>query len=113
MLSAIAISISTRLARPNTTREMISITPAASNVSRLVAGKCVVLGRRRAQNNRNGTLKFLQVPTRRGAASLRSVARTESATILPVLGLSDGTFSIESVNDAESASTSIVWQLRV
>ena len=37
----------------------------------------------------------------------------ESATILPVLGFSDGTFSIESVNEAESASTSMTWQLRV
>src|ERR1043166_2368964 len=66
-----------------------------------------------ARDNGDGTLKFHHVPTRSGAASLRKVASTESATILPVFGFSDGTFSIESVNDAESASTSIRWQLRV
>src|SRR5262249_22931917 len=53
------------------------------------------------------------VPTRNGAASLRNTAITESATIRPVFGFSDGMFSIESVNRAESASTSIEWQLRV
>ena len=43
------------------------------------------------------------VPTRNGAASFRNVAMIDSATIFPVLGFSEGTFSIESVNDAESA----------
>ena len=37
----------------------------------------------------------------------------DSATILPVLGFSEGTFSIESVKRAASASTSITWQFRV
>ena len=49
-----------------------------------------------------------QVPTRNGAVSLRKVAMTESATIFPVLGFSDGTFSIENVKCAESESTSMV-----
>src|SRR5215510_735011 len=53
-----------------------------------------------------------QVPTRSGALSLRSAARTESAVIRPVLGFSDGIFSIDRVNRAESLSTSMVWQLR-
>ena len=35
-------------------------------------------------------------------------ADTDWATILPVFGFSEGTFSIESVKRAESASTSIV-----
>src|SRR5262245_53425724 len=53
------------------------------------------------------------VPTRNDAPSLRKVASTDSATMRPVLGFSEGTFSIESVKDAESASTSITWQFRV
>src|ERR1043165_1681756 len=47
------------------------------------------------------------VPTRSGACSLRSAARTERAVIRPVLGFSDGTFSIANVKRAEAASTSI------
>src|SRR5262249_34609019 len=54
-----------------------------------------------------------QVPTRSGAFIFRSSARIDSATILPVFGFSDGTFSIDNENRAESASTSMVWQLRV
>src|ERR1044072_5924538 len=57
--------------------------------------------------------KIRHVPTRSVAPSLRNVASTESATMRPVLGFSDGTFSIDSVNEAESASTSITWQFRV
>ncbi len=53
-----------------------------------------------------------QLPTRRGALSLRSAARTESAVIRPVFGFSEGIFSIFRANRAESLSTSIVWQLR-
>src|SRR5262249_57754879 len=53
------------------------------------------------------------VPTPSGALSLRSVAMTERATMRPVRGLSDGTFSIDMVKRAESASTSMVWQLRL
>src|SRR5262249_55365671 len=53
------------------------------------------------------------VPTRSGALSLRKAAITDSAVILPVLGFSDGIFSIASEKRAESASTSILWQLRV
>src|ERR1700686_568932 len=52
------------------------------------------------------------VPTLNGACNLRRAARTESAVMRPVLGLSEGMFSIVSVNRAESESTSIVWQLR-
>src|SRR5215471_1825688 len=53
------------------------------------------------------------VPTRSGTFSLRSAAMTESAVIRPVLGFSDGTFSIENENRAESESTSMEWQFRV
>src|SRR5437764_15435636 len=53
-----------------------------------------------------------QVPTRSGAASLRKQASADSAAILPVRGFSDGIFSIDSVERAESESTSMVWQLR-
>src|SRR5262249_61701190 len=52
------------------------------------------------------------VPTRSGALSLRSAAITDSAVIRPVLGFSDGMFSIASEKRAESASTSMLWQLR-
>ena len=45
------------------------------------------------------------MPTLSGALSLRNIAITESATILPVFGFSEGTLSIESVKRAESAST--------
>src|ERR1043165_10168817 len=51
-------------------------------------------------------------PTRSGAVSLRSAAITDRALILPVLGFSDGMFSIASEKRAESASTSMLWQLR-
>src|SRR5262249_12341687 len=53
------------------------------------------------------------VPTRRGALSLRSAAMTDSAVMRPVLGLSDGIFSIENEKRAESESTSMEWQFRV
>src|SRR5713226_8977011 len=53
------------------------------------------------------------VPTRSGALSLRSAAMTESAVIRPVLGFSDGMFSIENEKWAESESTSMEWQFRV
>ena len=53
------------------------------------------------------------VPTRSGAPSLRSAAMTDSAVIRPVLGLSDGIFSIENEKRAESESTSMEWQFRV
>jgi hypothetical protein len=48
------------------------------------------------------------VPTRSGAFILRKVASTESATIRPVLGFSEGTFSIDMLKLAESDTTSIV-----
>src|SRR5258708_40082965 len=54
-----------------------------------------------------------QVPTASGACILRNIAITDSATFLPVLGFSDGMFSIESVNRALSESTSMEWQFRV
>src|SRR6266436_72254 len=57
--------------------------------------------------------KCFYVPTRSGALSLRSAAMTESAVIRPVLGFSDGMFSIENENRAESESTSMEWQFRV
>ena len=47
-----------------------------------------------------------------GDPSLRRAASTESAVIRPVLGFSEGTFSIDSVKRAQSLSTSMVWQLR-
>ena len=47
------------------------------------------------------------VPTCSGEVSLRNAAITESAVMRPVLGFSDGTFSIDIVNEAESASTLI------
>src|SRR5579871_5155570 len=50
------------------------------------------------------------VPTRNGAWSLRSVAITDNATMRPVLGFSDGTFSIVNENRAASASTSMKGQ---
>ena len=53
-----------------------------------------------------------QVPTRNGACSLRNAAMTESAVIRPVLGFSEGMFSMVNVNLAESASTSMLWQFR-
>ena len=56
---------------------------------------------------------LVQVPTRSGARSLRSQAMTESAVIRPVFGFSDGMFSIDMENRAESDSTSTRWMLRV
>src|SRR5436190_22969255 len=52
------------------------------------------------------------VPTLSGEWSFRRAATTESAVIRPVLGFSEGIFSIARVNRAESLSTSMVWQLR-
>jgi len=48
-----------------------------------------------------------QVPILRGALSLRRAASTDSAVILPVLGFSEGIFSMARVKRAESASTVI------
>jgi hypothetical protein len=48
-----------------------------------------------------------QLPTRRGACSLRRAASTDRAVIRPVFGFSEGTFSIARVSLAESLSTSI------
>ena len=53
-----------------------------------------------------------QVPTRKGACSLRSAASADRAVIRPVFGFSEGMFSMVNENRAESASTSMVWQLR-
>jgi hypothetical protein len=70
-------------------------------------GACESINESQFATSRNLAQKTSHVPTRNGAASFRNVAMIESATILPVLGFSEGTFSIESVNEAESASTSI------
>ena len=47
-----------------------------------------------------------------GAWSLRKAAITDRAVMRPVLGFSEGTFSIERANRAASLSTSMVWQFR-
>src|ERR1700738_5631977 len=62
-----------------------------------------VTRRRRTEDNR-------QVPIRRGAVSLRSAAITGSAVMRPVLGFSEGMFSIDIMKQAESDSTLILWQ---
>jgi len=49
----------------------------------------------------------LHVPTHSVARCLRSSAITDSAVINPVLGFSDGMFSMPIENRAESASTSM------
>jgi hypothetical protein len=49
-----------------------------------------------------------QVPTCSGEVSLRNAAITESAVIRPVFGFSEGMFSIDIVNEAESEST-LIW----
>src|SRR5947209_7809614 len=56
--------------------------------------------------------RLTQLPTRNGVWILRNAARTDSAVIRPVLGFSEGMFSIETVNRAESLSISMVWQFR-
>src|SRR6202158_1125745 len=53
-----------------------------------------------------------QVPIRSGAVSLRSAAITDSAVMRPVLGFSEGMFSIDIMKQAESDSTLIWWQFR-
>jgi hypothetical protein len=47
------------------------------------------------------------VPVRSGVVSLRSAAITESAVMRPVLGFSEGMFSIDVERQAESDSTLI------
>src|SRR6267142_1112646 len=55
----------------------------------------------------------VQVPTRTEARSLRILATTDKAVIRPVVGFSDGIFSIDMENLAESDSTSMQCVLRV
>jgi len=55
----------------------------------------------------------LQLPTLSGACILRKQAIRLSAVMRPVLGLSDGTFSIVMLNEALSASTWMLCVLRV
>src|SRR5438045_2967303 len=70
---------------------------------RVVSSPLPVFNQAEPGSSREGTY----VPTHSGAASFRNVAMIESATIFPVFGFSDGTFSIDSVKRAESASTSM------
>ena len=49
-----------------------------------------------------------QVPTCSGEVSLCNAAITDSAVMRPVRGFSDGTFSIDIENEAESDST-LIW----
>ena len=63
--------------------------------------------------NEFGEVVVERVPTRNGAWSFLRQAITDKAVISPVLGFSDGIFSIVIENRAESASTSIRWVLRV
>src|SRR5882757_1943538 len=67
------------------------------------------------ESPRAGSVERLpaQVPTRSGARSLRRQAITDNAVIIPVFGFSDGIFSIDIENRAESASTSTRCVLRV
>src|SRR4029079_19036994 len=53
-----------------------------------------------------------QVPIRRGECSFRRAAMTERAVIRPVLGFSEGAFSMDKWKFAESLCTSIIWQFR-